>query len=338
MESSPYKLPSASINCAKALAMLFVIMQHIGDRANFPRFYENFIHFTDQYNMPVFAFLSGYLAYYSYQRHAVSPGWDGVWSLIKRRAKQLLIPYAVAQLIYLAIFAGRNFLQHRALVHPEVWKNLLLYPIQTPDPPLWYLYVLFEVTAIFLILRKLLGEKGLLLGVCLAAFFIRGDNFLYTRKVVFLLPFVAMGWYAWKFKPSLPFNKYNMWLWVPAILLMITQVCCEAAKVAEYDLRPLRYVIAVAGCLAMCGTGEWLQRSKLSKIAVWMGEVSLPVYLLHNIIAEALGLKAQQYVTGIPFLIVAWVICAICIILIGSVHKWLQPRSRVYRVLLLGAR
>ncbi|MHB1462757.1 MAG: acyltransferase family protein [Armatimonadota bacterium] len=339
MEKSEFKLPGASINCAKGFAMLFVVMQHVGNRADFPAYYEAFIKFTDFFNMPAFAFISGYLAYYSYQKHAVSGGWDGVWHQIGRRVKQLLVPYICAEGIYMVIQAVRNAITHQPLMHPETLTNLLLYPIQTPNPPLWYLYVLFLVSAIFLIMRKLLGEGGLLLALCLAAFFLPGDNLLYTRKIVFLLPFVALGWYTWKWKRDMPFDKRLAWLWIPAILLTITLLHYPVVQESELWLRPLRYVIAILGVLAMCGTGQAIQESsRLRKTVIWMGEVSLPVYLLHDEFANLLGQFAQRHLHGLLFLPAALVICALAIGLIGAVHVWLQPRSGLYRSLLLGSR
>lgn len=339
MEKAAFKLPGDSINCAKGFAMLFVVMQHVGNRPDFPAYYEAFIKFTDFFNMPAFAFISGYLAYYSYQKHAVSSGWGGVWHQIGRRAKQLLVPYICAQGIYMVIQAVRNAVTHQPLVKPETWTNLLLYPIQTPNPPLWYLYVLFLVSSLFLIMRKLFGEGGILISLCLAAFFLPGDNLLYTRKVVFLLPFVAMGWYTWKLKRDMPFTKGLAWLWIPAIILTITLLHYPDVQESELWLRPLKYAIAILGVLAICGTGQAIQESsRLRKVVIWMGEVSLPVYLLHDEFANLLGQVAQRHLHGWMFLPAALVVCALSIAIIGGVHVWLQPRCRPYRSLLLGSR
>lgn len=164
------------IDAAKALGIYLVILAHT-------HLFEPIQNWIYTFHMPLFFFISGYL--FSYERNTSAA------PFIRKRFRQLIIPYAAINLItWLAwALAGRNFGssadQGIPLLAP-LKAALLGYGAEmVHDVPLWFLLCLFIIETIHYLLFR---RKGFRWSIVLIFVFLIAGYVNYALNPV-LLPF-----------------------------------------------------------------------------------------------------------------------------------------------------
>lgn len=131
------------IDFAKGISILFVVMGHIVQynlKGESPTVVFNFIY---SFHMPLFFFLSGYVAALS----NTSMSKDKVLSFIRKKGVSLLLPFITWGIIV-------NMLMRNINVEEVLQQFWLLF--SQPDRGPWFLYTLFVVQMAFLLERLLI--------------------------------------------------------------------------------------------------------------------------------------------------------------------------------------
>ncbi len=226
------------VDALKYFAIALVVLTHV------LRLYREFIHLSPDllrvvvsFNLPLFAFLSGWVLW---GREGKNP-----LSFMRGKALGLLVPY-------LAWIAVEMPLRH---VPPSGYLarlgNALLNPMYGMQ--MWFLWALFWMFAVFtagrLVSRSDWWTAVLALGVGSVAFFIPGGaNGL--NRIVWLYPYLVLGYLASKHRA--PLRRFD----VPATLGAV--VAFGVLSVFSSRVVPIQFATGVAGTVAACGIFRFL--------------------------------------------------------------------------------
>jgi fucose 4-O-acetylase-like acetyltransferase len=245
------------IDALKYFAMGLVILTHV------LRLRREFIHLSPEllrmivsFNMPLFAFLSGWVLTGREGKHPLT--------FMKNKALGLLVPY-------LAWIAVEMPLRH---VAPSGYLarlgNALLNPMYGMQ--MWFLWALFWMFAVFtvgrLVSRSDWWTAGLALAVgCVALFIPGGANGL--NRVTWLYPYLVLGYLASKHRVRL--RGFD----APATL--VAALAFAGLSFFKTRLLPLQFVTGVSGTVAASGIFRFLPPA-ITRALAPLGRRTLGVY------------------------------------------------------------
>ncbi len=285
---------------AKGIAILLVVFGHLvpqEDPAGVT-WYEPLRIAIYLFHMPLFMYLSGYVAFWSGAARLTPGGWP---RLVLRRAKRLLIPFFGFGCAILAAKLVASHVMHVDNVPASLGAgldSLLLHTARSPAMSVWYIGVLFiYVIATPLLLRlphprQVPAELQLML-IAIVLYLIQAPAILYMDRVCrFFVFFVAGGvaaragarWWA----------ILDRW-YLPALLALLAVVSFAASggggvvhfnwKTDAADHFPYKTYMLASGLLSMVAL-HGLARSPLVARRDWLmfvGTMSFAIYLLNTI-------------------------------------------------------
>lgn len=212
-----------------ALGIIFVIDAHVWSRISF--FAQIFPY--DSFFMPMFVFISGY-----FFKEKYIDSFKSVLTFIKNKFQKLIVPY-IGWIIFYGIFT--TTLTNFGVLNFEKWEILPLigniFCLGTSfgfNSPAWFVPLIFYVSVIYIVIRKLL-QKHWNEPLAMVIFFILGTIAVYqsstqefiegrmlVAKILFFLQFYELGIF---FKKHLEekFDKANF-ITVTALCIFINIV------------------------------------------------------------------------------------------------------------------
>lgn len=233
----------------------------------------------------VFAFVSGYIFFYlKYERKRYN-------NLIKdtlHRAKQLLVPYVVASVIWV-IPMGYLFFKYSV---KDIIKNYLL---AISPSQLWFLVMLFTLFVVFYLFSDLLEKHNLLVGIIICgAFYAIGllgnilvPNVLQIWTAFKYFVFYYMGFAFRKYKDNFLYQvPWFVWLGlnIAAFSLNYWFVSLQDGKLFGLISMGLSPLASVFGVLAVATAVAGIDVSKVQQNSVYnfLEKHNFVVYLLHQ--------------------------------------------------------
>ncbi len=292
------------VDRAKGLAIFLVVYGHlIADI--FPagnQWYELTNKMVYRFHMPFFMFLSGLTMFYSYR------GVDSARNYFSFVAKKFVRIAPAFVLFGTAILVGK-ILASRFLLVDNVPDNILnefllmlAAPGQSAAGSLWYIYALFEITALFpLLLLLVKGRVETLIPLLLVLYFLKLTPFFLIDSIFEYLIFFTLGAVAVvHYESYLKYiDSYRALFWVIfclSFLLMYFGVGKEVSKL----------VIGLCSIPALHALVRTQTAEKMHFLISW-GLLSFSIYLMNTItigLAKGITLKFMDW-DGHNFLIVA---------------------------------
>lgn len=295
------------IDCAKGLAIIFVVIGHIVARG-FPLGNEWFI-FVKQavytFHMPLFMFLSGWVFYYTYPK---SDDLKQLKDFILKKAYRLLVPFFSMAIIIISgkYLAGKvMYVDHPVNNLFASIKNVFLHTDKSCVGFIWYVYVVFVFIVFTLLWTKLFKSKtnlvpliilGLIMeSVKIPAYFylnLIGRNYIY-----FVLGCLAFQ-HKDKYYELIVKNAYNF------VLIFILSLGLYLTSIHfHYDIFGLKLFVAFFAILGIHGIIK--SKTDESSILLKISKYTFPIYLF-NVpligLTKAVMLKFMSW-DGINFLI-----------------------------------
>ncbi|MFA5309356.1 MAG: acyltransferase family protein [Dehalococcoidales bacterium] len=326
-----------SLDVARGMAIALVVFLHVFESYTYdwPTVTHNWywvgIH---QFAMPLFIFISGYLAYAKLDL-----------KMIQRRAWQLLPPYLVWSIIYYFVFSYVIQLFH---LRSNLFKNLA-YDIWTLNPSsFWFFPVLLALCVILYLTR---GKLWLTL-LTLLGFYglsqvpwpgsvggIHIPDTHWFSALAWFLPFFALGYFIAKYKEKLYRLRYIKW----ACLAAFPVFFILAGNLNYNELIHSWASVSMSGWyigagfymfgMGLVGIGAALAVSDLiARVAgvrwvfQYLGAISLGVFCTHSLfrtIGFGSGLGRVFLTTLIDLVLSAALV-------------WVLQKSRITNFLLLG--
>lgn len=305
----------------KGILILLVVFGHSFLGAN-PILAENthLYNIIYSFHMPAFMALSGYLNY----RGGVS----NRLSVVKRRCKQLLVPFYAWVLIKILIGLPQSL---------HSWYNNFMFP----DSSFWFLWTLFFISAIFyftdwLSFKIHISQElaivliGLLLVLLMVIFDIRILGFQF---IAYYFLFFSLGYYLNKYQDTVLIGKswilfgltliwfFLAWFWKHHELPSFMQNLPNLYSVCQYTYRFVTATIACYVIFCFCPRHLNTLNNCLNRFLVWIGNFSLGIYTSHSLIMKPVsdifrGLELNYPLTILLIFMVSLFLSILSIILI----------------------
>lgn len=278
------------IDRAKGLAILLVVFGHIVARQppteNEWYVFAKTVVYT--FHMAFFMFLSG-VVYFAHLRVVQSV--TEYFAAISKRFVRLMPAYFIfAGTIFLGKLAAQQFVHVDNPVHGlgDLF-NIVLFPMQSVSSFLWYIYVLFIVSALALAIFTLTrGRLMPLVAIGFGLLFSPKIDFLAISQITKYLFFFALGGLAvthWSQYSSLVDR-----LWIPAGLLMLAMLATQSFSGMLWVIVALLSIPALHGLCRKQFPGV--------KLLLVVGAMTFPIYLMNTIsigVAKAVMLKFASW-------------------------------------------
>jgi len=189
------------IDRAKGLAIVLVVLGHLGDESVVGNDWYAYLHVTlYKFHMAFFVFLNGFIAFYTCP---VVDTWKDYGRYVQRRFIRFIPPYClIALVVFIAkVSLGTCVNLKRPAGSLFDLVNVFVAPYDSCCRYLWYIYVLFFYCLIVPGLQKL--SKRSFAGVAIlafAAYFLPRTEYLAQRHVVEYLFVFVLGGYALRYR------------------------------------------------------------------------------------------------------------------------------------------
>lgn len=319
---------------AKGLGIVLVVAGHFWP-ADSPAYWTEVRRVIYTFHMPLFFFLSGWL--YEYGKYSYR-------DLMYAKTQRLLYPFAaIAVLFFLVKFtAGMFFVLENPLVYSDLY-TILVNPILSYIPSLWYLHSLFIIFVIYPILRRFISDVLLLI-------IFTGLNISLDRDVslcgtmLYNIPFFITGIVIRNNEGKLA-KWLNFSMSTFSSLMLIFIGACYALKICiNRDMSgqyPIIFTAGICGTLIVTIASRKLASSDMPAIRYFltlMGMYSISIYLFHTLFESSTRIILTQAIRGIqlPFELVLVASVANGLLFPLALEKFLLRKYCMTRRLFLG--
>jgi fucose 4-O-acetylase-like acetyltransferase len=289
---------------AKGIGIILVVIGHFHPHPS-PAYWDATVAVIYSFHMPLFFIISGYL---------FRQGEYGYGDLIKTKTKRLLYPFVTIALAFLIIkYPAGQFVTLESPVTADSVKKLLLDPINSYMPLLWFMHALFLIFAVYPLLGSFLNNTIILL-VFLIINTVLGNDFLVFGKALGYMPYFVVGLIL-REKTALSKNTINAdWRFIvaPFLLYAIVYVLVRSVDIAPECHYFIRFSLGVTGSLFVINLSyaiSILSNNKIKKTLIQAGYYSMSIYLLHSPFESAVRISFIQIFKNLqtPFELIAFI-------------------------------
>lgn len=318
---TPQSLPpagrrSAVIDLAKGVAITLVVIAHYNP-GDLPRWWTSLNDIISRPDVRIFFVLAGYTWH-------LRPG-ERYWDYLGRKARRLLVPYFAVAALFLSIKLVPSLLiDLRCPVSRASVVNVLVDPLHSYMPLLWFLYSLFCIQAVFPILRRL-GPRTFPVLIAITALWGVPTSLFCLGPTLGSLPYFLMGVYLAEvlhldLDRHIPRQALLAILGV-ALFLGIWTVWTPETTIGWRAEDTLLGMIGIAAIIMLCQSVAARKSCSLALLAS-IGTSSLAIYLFHTLFESSvrIALYGLPVLRDLPFLVKAIpsIVAGICLPLIAQ--------------------
>lgn len=291
------------IDVAKGIAIFLVVWGHIIQYTLAPTgadfFQYPLFEIIYSFHMPLFMFVSGYLTTYSIERGSLKEN-------LVNKINGILIPYVLWSFIITLVMTFIGFLKNGTISFMGTLKlaasNLIVYPY------VWFLYVLFIFyCALYLTiyLEKKIGKKAFAL-ITTLILVIPVKAYFGIYYIQFFYLFFLVGYLVSRYKITDDLKQMNMtkkvtlfvslliayiglmslWNKTDYIYINLMTIDINQNLLIEIIRIVYRYVVAFVGIVLVIFLSNYIKNHKVSKCFKVLGNHSLDIYLIQNVIVS----------------------------------------------------
>ncbi|MBJ8349336.1 acyltransferase family protein [Streptococcus zalophi] len=320
------------IDISKGIGILLVVLGHSfpdatsksGISVPFFRMIESLIY---TFHMPLFFFISGFLAYnVVYEKETFNS---------VKKLKKLVIPYLFMSIVYIPLRLFASGLAVSKYDTGSFWKILIGV---SPNGGLWFLYVLalsiiisyYFLTKkniyIFLIIFTTLSflTRGLILNPSYSVL-----KYLCYNYVFFIIGIIFKRYS----KTFFSYLKKINWLFIPIVFLIIFY------PYYYYDLSYFAFLLAIIGILMVLKISFLFEKREThaKKFLSYLGKTSMYIYLLHGPLLVVLRFILWRYLK-LDYTICVCLMFSLSLIFSILIFEYIIRYSSLLNWLLTGVR
>lgn len=319
---------------AKGIGIILVVIGHFWP-ASSPAYWTEMRRIIYTFHMPLFFFLSGWL----YQ-HGKYP----YRTLLINKAQRLLYPFAsIAILFFVIKFGAGLFVQLDKPADLDSIYTILVNPVKSYMPLLWFVHALFLIFALYPLARNYLNDSVLLpvfLGLNLAV----DSTTPFIGNPIHYLPFFIAGCMIRAHKNTLASWLDSSVATCPVLLTLFAGACYLlkiqpfSGSLAEY---PLIFIAGIGGTLLTIKASNAIApatRHKGAQLLVAAGFYSMTIYLFHTLFESAARIALMQVLRklDLPFELVALVAITAGLVFPFALEKYVLRQYALTRKYILG--
>ncbi len=288
------------IDIAKGIGIILVVAGHFQPESS-PEYWMAFNRIIYTFHMPLFFVLSGYL--YNHNSYSYI-------ELIKNKIQRLLYPFFTIAAIFLLIkiLAGRFF--HLDFpVNINSIAMLVLDPIKSYIPLLWFILALFMIFLLYPLARRLMNNVFLLIFLIIIIS-IFGSDFPLLGTAIATMPFFVVGAILKENQRAASLLIGTRWYYIIASFIFFALAYAFLDTSARITGRLADVAMGVAGSVLVINASQMilvLSNKRIKQSLLMVGFCSMTIYLFHTVFESAVRIGFSQLFKSIqvPFEIVA---------------------------------
>jgi len=339
------------IDFLKGIAIFLVVLGHVlqyglNDYSNNPIFVIIY-----SFHMPLFIFLSGYIAYFSFSK-------DKKISYIFKRFIQLMLPFVFWGVLVCFMESFLSYYKDGIFPIGEYLLNLLI----VPEHGLWYLYVLFIFNIVHFLLSVIYKKiKTNYIKICIVImsislivllFLLPLPNKLGLINISFLAPFYGIGILMNYIKCKKSVDFKNKYLAIFLSVLMISCLVLVVIKNGNYYLNKgiidsnyffnilnkfIKFFIAFEISFTLFYLSGYInQELIINKYISNVGFYSLDIYIFQLVPTYLLIYLQNRINVYLYTYVLSLLISVLLIILIILFSKYIIRKVKILSLLCLG--
>ncbi len=276
------------IHIGKGIGIALVVVGHFFP-STYPIYWAELRKVIYSFHMPLFFVISGYLYRYGYYPYA---------KLINSKFKRLAFPFLSTAIIFLIIkfFAGQ-FVNLQYPVNTVSIYNLIVDPVNSYMPLLWFVHALFLIFLVYPLIRLFLNSTFTLIFLIAVNIFI-GSHFLVFGNAIANAPFFAFGVMLREQIPVRQFFTGRHWYQIalPAVIFVSFYIA-KTYYGFRVDQLLNFYLSGLLGAIVVLNLGHLIALFKekiFARRLMALGEYSMGIYLLHPLFESPLRIGFDQ--------------------------------------------
>lgn len=323
-----------AIYIAKGIAIILIVIGHFQPTLS-PPYWQDLRDIVYTFHIQVFLFLSGFL----FAGDKVITSLPQYRDFIRKKARRLLVPFiSVAAIIFALKIVGGRFDDLIYPVNLTTCMNLVLNPIESFAPTLWFLYVLFEIFVVVGLGYCLIGNENIILILSILLFFLPWVFIFMIGPLFYYLPVFLIGYIFYRHN-IINKNKYS--LGIITILLFISLLLFRDVIFLDgIPRRIYRLILGLSGAISCFFISMQIARLQhgVANLLKLIGFYSLVIYLVHP---PFMGIVRVMLLNAIPSMAHGFIPLALAVILCGlflpmGLEKYVLRRYKWAGNLILG--
>lgn len=289
---------------AKGVGIILVVIGHFHPETS-PTYWSEIRNIIYSFHMPLFFILSGYL--YSNGKYSYK-------DLIKTKVKRLLYPFAsIAGIFFLIKYMAGRIVNLENPVDMNSIYALLLDPVNSYMPLLWFVHALFLIFAIYPLSRLFLSNLSILL-LLLVINTVLGSDYLVFGKALTNMPFFVVGVMLKENEKLSKMTISTDWRYVlvPLVMFSLAYLIRFSLNIVSVYGYSAQLFLGVVGSLFIINISHTISAfsdKQIKNMLLQTGYYSMTIYLFHTLFESTVrigflqGLKHIQ----VPFELIAFV-------------------------------
>jgi fucose 4-O-acetylase-like acetyltransferase len=261
---------------AKGIGIILIVLGHFNPETS-PAYWKEIDGIAYSFHIPLFFFLSGYLYIHGKYRYS---------DLIKNKTKRLLYPFLLMAVVYYIFKYVAGFFVHfdaPATIH-NIYK-LLVDPVHSYIPPLWFLYSLFLLFAIYPLARKFINNVSIIL-LLLFINTVFGNDYIILGMALKFMPFFVIGIIARENEKLLNISvrAHCYFALATFVMFFIVYTIQRTINIESAFIYTIKVFLGVVGSLFIVHISHIVTAifdKKISSMLSQIGYYSMSIYLLH---------------------------------------------------------
>ncbi|MBC8413708.1 MAG: acyltransferase family protein [Nitrospira sp.] len=292
------------IHIAKGIGIILVVIGHCHLKPS-PTYWAEIRTIIYFFHMPLFFILSGYL--YSHGKYSYS-------SLMKNKVKRLIYPFiSIAGSFFLIKYVAGQFITLWNPINIESIYALLIDPMHSFMPLLWFLHALFLIFAIYPLARLFLSNLSIMFLLLAINFFLGNDYLVFGRALSFM-PFFVFGAIL---RESGKLSKLAIgadWRYVlaPVMMFFLAYMLRSSVRIIYDYGYPVKTFLGISGSLFVINASHAIAAlldKRTKSMLLQIGYYSMTIYLLHSLFESAVRIGFSHVFKNIqaPFELIAFI-------------------------------
>lgn len=324
-----------TIDIAKGIGIILVVMGHALNQTTTDPKWVNILHYLIySFHMPLFFVLSGFLGV----KILTMQSFQERVNYILKRAVRLLVPYFVIGFLYIPV---KLKLDSYAVMPFEPIDTLKLLIGNNPDVSLWFLYILFIVSALSALFVNEENFRSFLYGagaLCAASWWVN----LPFRTPKYLFFFLAGMWLRLKFEDLQKEGEDYLFQGQTAAVFLILLIFLVLNRIYyRTGVSILKLGTSFCGIYLTLWFSEYLLRKRsgasLTSMFEKVGSHSMDIYILHEPVMTAVRIVTWN-IMGLHYAVCIGILFFTALLIPIPLSRFVIRKSRVLNLLFLGER
>ena len=261
----------------RGIGIFLVVFGHSfpDNKFNNNSFYSFVFYGIYMFHMPLYFLISGFFAIKIYE----IINWNKYIDFVKKKFKRLIIPYFIFSFIAIPIKIYLNKFASRPLEIGEVFKSLLIYPLDSPIQYFWFIYVMFFIFLIAPIFKKVQLKYTLIITFLLSVTVpLQGIKVFYLSGIIHYMFYFFLGVAFRKYYKKITEAKYKISITLIS-LAIVSKITLMPASIENFKLL-IGVIAGVFGILACINIAKLIENKKIATFFSMLANYSYEIYLI----------------------------------------------------------